>query len=233
MINHQFFQLFRQSVSNERLDKYVQRGAPGGEENLLIHYAWNIALSESLYPLLQCVEVALRNSVHNAAAKAFGRNNWYDVQDLLNVSSVKNIEKARKDLAHARKPDTPPQIVATVSFGFWTGLFYGRYDQTIFSKIAKDTFPHLEKSRRVSKTVSKPLNDIRKIRNRIMHHEPIWHFKDLGLKHAQMLNVIGWINPAMLEFIKAIDRFPVLYHSGMIAYQQGLEQSFPRIVPPA
>ena len=233
MTDQQFFQYFRQSVSNERLDKYIQRGAQGGDKNLLTHYAWNIALSESFYPLLQCVEVALRNAVHNAASNAFGRHDWYDIAGLLNKGSLDNIDKARRDLAKARKPDTPPQIVATVNFGFWTGLFYGQYDQTIFPHIAKDSFPNLDKSLRVSKTISKPLNNIRKFRNRIMHHEPIWHFKDLDIKHDQMLDVIGWINPAMLEFVSAIDRFPAIYQRGMTSYQHELEKIFPRIVNPA
>ena len=232
MTDQLFFQHFRQSVSNERLDKYIQRGAQGGDKNLLTHYAWNISLSESFYPLLQCVEVALRNAVHNAATTAFGRDDWYDIPGLLNKESFDNILKARRDLAKSKKPDTPPQVVATVNFGFWTGLFYSRYDQSLFLKIAKDTFPHLAKSLRVSRTVSNPLNSIRKFRNRIMHHEPIWHFKDLDTKHDQMLDVIGWVNPAMLEFVSAIDRFPSLYQSGMTTYQKELEKIFPRIATP-
>ncbi len=231
MTDQEFFQHFRQSVSNERLDKYTQRGAQGGDKNLLTHYAWNIALSESFYPLLQCVEVALRNAVHNSATNAFGSADWYDIPGLLNKESLDNIIKARRDLAKAKKPDTAPQIVATVNFGFWTGLFYGRYDQTIFPKIAKETFPNLEKSLRTSKTVSKPLNNIRKFRNRIMHHEPIWHFRDLDAKHDQMLEVIGWVNPAMFEFVQAIDRFPSLYNSGMANFQNDLQATFPRISP--
>lgn len=227
--NEPFFELFRKAVSNERLDMYSQRGAAPVDTNLVTHYAWNIALSESLYPTLQCVEITLRNSIHNAATIAFETEYWYDIPNLLNEKSLQNIKKTKFDLQRKNKIETSAQIVATLNFGFWTGLFYSDYDQKFFTKIAKTAFPYLNKSERTRRRISKPLNEIRKLRNRIMHHEPIWHLKDLSRHHQNIKNIISWTNPAMLEFVEAIDRFPLLYQNGMNHFKEKLAKNFYRI----
>jgi hypothetical protein len=46
------------------------------------------------------------------------------------------------------------------------------------------------------------------LRNRVFHHEPIWYWRDLAQQHAQLLETINWINPAMRSLIGVLDRFP-------------------------
>jgi hypothetical protein len=41
------------------------------------------------------------------------------------------------------------------------------------------------------------LNRIRFLRNRIFHHEPIWHWKDLGQQHKKI--------PQLLEYVEKLD----------------------------
>lgn len=61
--------------------------------------------------------------------------------------------------------------------------------------------------------MTKPrLSNIRKLRNRIFHYEPIWYYPDLEEQHAKVLEAINWINPAMKEFVLLIDQFPTCYN---------------------
>ena len=61
-------QKLRIVLSDERLAAYETMTPGDGDLDTFCHYAWNLSLSESLYPILQCVEVALRNTIHEAAA---------------------------------------------------------------------------------------------------------------------------------------------------------------------
>ena len=54
-------------LSRERLDGYLGHVHCNNSKNdALITYSWNIELSQALYPVLQILEIALRNSVHDA-----------------------------------------------------------------------------------------------------------------------------------------------------------------------
>ena len=231
MPKQQFLRDFRAAVSNERLDMYRQRGVSGGDENLLIHYAWNIVLAESLYPTLQCLEVALRNSVHDAASNAYETPYWFDTPDLLDPRFAEGIAQAKTDLENKGKSITPAGIIAEQSFGFWSSLFNRSQEQVLWPKIHKKAFPNIPQHLRKRGTISSRLRDIRTLRNRIMHHEPIWYIRDLGDTHQNILQMVKWISPAMAEFVETIDRFPELYSSGMSAFQSDFEKRFSRISP--
>lgn len=233
MPNQEFNRRFREAVSNERLDKYRQRGVCGGDENLLVHYAWNIALSEGFYPILQCMEIALRNSIHNAATAAYNSPLWFDTPGLLDSFSRSKIQQAREDLESNGKTVTPAGIIAEQNFGFWTALFNRRQEQILWPKISRTAFPGLPKYMRKRNVIASRLNEIRKLRNRVFHHEPIWYIRDLRDKHSRILELITWLNPAMAEFAVAVDRFPELYFRGMAVFQADLETHFPRAVSPS
>lgn len=222
-----FFQLFRASVSSERLDAYRQRGAAGGDENLVLHYAWNIHLCEALYPVIQCVEVALRNSLHAAGTKAFIRADWYDTPGLLERRERTILQNAKGYLLSEGKTLDPPRVVAELSFGFWTGMLNSVYHNKFWVKIARDAFPYLPTRNLKRRDVLKHFNNIRLLRNRVFHHEPIWHWRDLKAQHDQIIEVIGWINPAMQKFTEASDRFAEVYQTGMTKFKQELERKLP------
>ncbi len=87
------------ALSHERLSAYAQRATEQGNRTLFAHYAWNMALSESLYPVLQALEVLLRNTIDNAARDHFRRADWYDDPKLIRYpNDISSIDKARRIL---------------------------------------------------------------------------------------------------------------------------------------
>jgi len=70
--------------------------------------------------------------------------------------------------------------------------------------------------------LSKRLHPVRHLRNRVFHHEPIWHWRDLVQQHNELLEAISWINPAMLEMIKVLDRFPDVRQQGVQTYERAI-----------
>ncbi len=212
-----------QSISHDRLSKY--KDDPDDPTLKLSYYLWNMALSESLYPTIQCLEVALRNSLFDNIQQLTGVQNWFDSPDLLADNELKIISRAKTNLTRDRKPLEPNRIIAELNFGFWTSLFNKRYEQKLWPKIIKSTFPFMPKKHRTRKTLSERFNKVRKLRNRIFHHEPIWHWRDLKIQHQQIIDAIGWINPELKSVIVLIDRFPKTFNEGPLLIQEQLKNT--------
>lgn len=183
-----------------------------------------MALSESLYPVLQVLEVALRNSIHSAASHYFGRNDWYNDHHIIHSKDVGALDKAKGILTRQRKPLEPGRIIAELNFGFWTSLMDRRYEQVLWPQLIKIAFPYMPKKVRTRRVLSRRFNKIRRLRNRIFHHEPIWYWQDLPQQHEQILEAISWIEPAVKELVMTIDRFPQIYQNSLQNIEQQLEK---------
>jgi len=102
---HPLYASFRTTVSAARLKKY---GPRAGEDELdaLARYAWNLALSEALYPLISLLEIAVRNRVNVVLAKKFQitkPSQCVDVLSWLDARESVLDEKERLWIADAKK----------------------------------------------------------------------------------------------------------------------------------
>lgn len=221
-----FFIQLRKAISHERLEAYQARSKANDELLLAAHYARNIALSESLYPALQAIEIALRNSIHDALSAACGSEEWYEPRfNILLPPELDTIEKVRMALQRGNKETRPGRIMAELNFGFWTSLFDLRYEQRLWPHHLKTVLPHIPKTIRTRKTVSSRMNRIRRLRNRVFHHEPIWYWQDLRQQHNDIVEAIGWVNAAMKSFIGTLDRFDEVENKPIDVYQKQLAQN--------
>ena len=114
-------------------------------------------------------------------------------------------------------------LVSGLSLGFWVSLFKGQYERILWPRLLPDVFPHAPRRLRARKGISKRVDRIRRLRNRVFHHEPVWHLPDLEEQHHLILETIGWINPAMLEMTRLLDRFDSVYTRGSRPYAPELE----------
>lgn len=217
-------ELLRKAVSHERLEGYRQRGTRAEDRNLYAHYIWNIVLSESLYPVLQGLEVTLRNAIHDAFCQCWKTEAWFDIRGVLEPRDQRALAKAKRKLTETNKPHEPGRVVAELSFGFWTSLFDARYETRFWHKLLKEVFPQMPRHLRKRKTISKRLNKIRHLRNRVFHHEPIWYWQDLAQQHEAIVETIAWINPAMAILLENIDRFPTVYGADIDQYEQLVQE---------
>lgn len=115
------------------------------------------------------------------------------------------------------QPD-PVHYISECSFGFWVGLFRGDYEQALWNRLLPAVFPHAPRRLRSRSGLYERLDRIRRLRNRVFHHEPIWHLQDLEQQHELILETIGWISPAMLELTRLLDRFDSVYTMGAQHY---------------
>src|ERR1035437_4717129 len=112
-------------LSFDRLQPY--RKSVGGDSELALRlYEQNTLLAESLYGVLQGLEIALRNSIHIQLVASFGRPDWWNVIQLKPEQAMM-LRSAQESLQRVGKPLEASRIVAELSFGFWTGLTGPRY----------------------------------------------------------------------------------------------------------
>lgn len=218
-----FLRKTKQSISAERLTRYESVLNAPSESKLVVlgRYFWNMGLCEALYPSLQTLEVALRNSIHQAASALFQNELWLDVDyRVVLPDDAPTVEQAKTRQVNQRKQITPGALVSELNFGFWTSLFDSRYEQVLWTKIVRDVFPFVEKRHRHRRHLAEVMHGIRKLRNRAFHHESIWNRPHLLDVHQQIIDAIGWISPALAEIACRVDRFPKLFVAGPARYQE-------------
>jgi hypothetical protein len=205
-------------ISPVRLEAYRPDG--GSDLEMIANYVWNIELSEALYPSLQAFEVALRNSVHRALSERFQTEFWFD-QGVLLAWQAETLQQARDQLTTYGKPHEPGRIVAELSFGFWSSMFNSPYEAMWYANAANlldVVFPNLPRTMRTRKKISRRIERIRRLRNRVFHYEPIWNKTDLQQRHHQIDETLAWISTDMRDVMALSDRFASVY-----AGKQGIE----------
>ena len=211
-----------QFISEERFAPYGQDADRNGSIDGYGCYFWNVALSKSLYPGLQGLEVALRNSLHTAISQNWGGESWFDA--VLLPAELKTLAETRNQLKRQRMPESVGQIVANSSLGFWVSLFNSRYEGILWPSLLKAVFPAMPNRLRKRRILSARLNGIRKLRNRVFHYEPIWKYPNLVQRHEEIWETIGWISPDMLAAVKLFDRFPEVYQLGPTHYRERIAE---------
>lgn len=212
-------------LSTQRLGPYLAH-SQGNPRQALARYHWNLRLSEALYPLLHLNEVVFRNIMHQALTHEFGTENWF--QGIwMHPREQRAIEKVIAELRKrdGEQPISPDKVVAELTFGFWCSLCDTRYEhkQILWPKLLRHPLlKQLPKRKRQRRALSSSVNRLRQLRNRVFHHEPIWHWKDLPRRHTDAIELLQWFNPEAARVLQHTDRFNEIYQQGPTALIQEL-----------
>ena len=187
----------RKALSDERLSTYL-KATNGDFQKALALYVKNIEVSAAFLLPLQGLEISLRNAINTTISAHYATDDWFDTIPLDAAGKI-IIEKAKSKLTDEKKDLDNSRIVAEISFGFWVTLLSRKYHQTLWEPFLHNTFPHAKKPRR---KIHGCLFNLSKLRNRIAHHEPIFH-RHLEKDYASILEALGWVCPDMADWIKA------------------------------
>ncbi|GAB2833803.1 Abi family protein [Streptomyces chlorus] len=188
-------------ISPDRLNPYLT-ACTGDTAAALALYRWNSDLAAAFFEPLGHLEIMLRNALDArlvARQQRRGRTaEWY-VDTAVPLSG-----NARSDIAQARQragrntPVVPRgKIIAELSFGFWRFLLARQYRANLWPDLA-GAFPHAPN--RALPTVEDPVKRLHKFRNRIAHHEGIWHLP-LEARRDDIQTVLGFIAPAAAAWV--------------------------------
>jgi hypothetical protein len=164
-----------------------------------------LQVSEAFYPALSCLEISVRNAMHEQLRLRYGRPEWWSSAPL-QEHAVKKVDQVKSDLRRRKgfSAICADDVVAELSFGFWVSLLSRRYDRHLWVPALHKSFPGYRGGR-------EPLRDnlqaMLQLRNRIMHHEPI-HHRHLAADHAKIYRLLRFVEPATAEWLSGFDRVP-------------------------
>ena len=148
-------------------------------------YILNGKVSAAVMIDLHFVEIALRNKFDRELCAKFGQR-WY--QDpaflaLVDVPTGNILNKAQRDAGkHLPKGIVPfhGKVVAELTFGFWLRLTDSRLEHTLWVPALHKAFPRPPKR----SAFNQQLEKLRQLRNRVAHHEPIFHLDLLAARQG-------------------------------------------------
>lgn len=199
-------------LSEARFARYLNR-YDGNRRLAMRLYTWNLAACSALWGPINVLEIAVRNAIHNRLVERTGRGDWWsDTRIHLCWNERDAIDSAISTLKRRGTADpSADQVVAATSFGLWVGLTGAgvprdpmlSYETTLWQPRLQHAFPHRGDRRR--KYIHAKLDDVRILRNRIAHHEPIYR-SPLQNIYDDILEIAAMIRPEARDFIAGHSR---------------------------
>jgi len=173
------YSAFENTMSPERMSRYLT-ACSGDTKSAMTLYRLNLRLSQELFTVISCFEVALRNAIDRHYLICLG-NDWLKksassggIFDNPNNSFTADtingaVNKLKNYYNH-------PKLVSELGFGFWRYLFskpqFRAGGQTLIAIFPARPYstPSIQYN---ASFVFNELARINNLRNRIAHHEPI------------------------------------------------------------
>lgn len=213
-------------LSEPRFERYERR-YPGRRDLAARLYAWNTELATAFWGPVGCLEVFVRNAVHDTLRHG-RRDDWWNEPSVhLLPRERRAVNDAVRTLRRRGEPDpTPDQVVAATSFGLWVGLTDGgvprdpewSYETTLWQPRIVHAFPGLRDVRR--KQLHRRLDDVRRFRNRLAHHEPV-HTAPVERVRDDIVAIAGFIDPHASALIAGAHRIDEVLERKRVAVETG------------
>src|SRR5690606_26874138 len=177
-------------INPTRLNRYL-KACSNDTRKAMTWYRKNLKLSQEIFTIISCFELALRNSIdrhyknvhgadwlRNAAAVGgfFDNNGCYLTQT--NINAV---------IARLNRKYTHSKLVAELGFGFWRYMFAPRQ----FSAAGRSLLGIFQSKPRSTPKMQynhiymfRQLVHINNLRNRIAHHEPVCFLPGQAIKNT-------------------------------------------------
>ncbi|MEV6963628.1 hypothetical protein AB0M47_00825 [Hamadaea sp. NPDC051192] len=204
------------AISPARMATYL-RATEGDVTKALSLYRWNQDIAGSFLRPLCNLEVTLRNSLVDQLEVLASPHEWWEHPTLRQDSklSARTAEGISR-LQFERRPLTRDTLVAEMSFGFWVGLLNSQFDVELWRRGLHRAFPHFHGPRG---TLRSELKFVLHLRNRIGHHEPIYH-RHLAADHITIHKLLGYLSPEMRGWSLTQDPLPVLIGGNPVPRQR-------------
>ena len=209
---------FEKIMSKKRLERYL--AACGGDtRKAMTLYRYNLQVSQEMFTIVSCFEVALRNAIDQKLTENLG-DDW-----LLNsvrpdgVFTEPILRKTRDIVTFAYKKlqksnsYTHPKLLAEMEFGIWKNMF-SPVQYRVTGRNLLSIFPNKPRSSRevqYNQTyIFNELDKVNSLRNRIAHHETICFATNTSVVDTSyVINIYTKIK--MLFYWMGIDSDSLLY----------------------
>ncbi|RUM94717.1 MAG: hypothetical protein DSZ28_01680 [Thiothrix sp.] len=196
---------FSMVLSASRLSTYLKE-TDNNQKLAMDLYLWQMKLCAAFSIPLHIFEISFRNTVAEAVANVHG-NKWPWKEGFIqSIPRQKKYYCAQNDLRRkAKEHETTGSVVAGLRFAFWEKMLTNRH-----VKIWEEQFPIVftgwNDRRPILDSVKycrEEAERIRKFRNRIAHHEPIFS-RNLNTDYKRLIEMLNLINPAVGDWIRRV-----------------------------
>jgi hypothetical protein len=196
-------------LTQVRMGRYLQ-GAGFDEKRAVDMYLWNVALSEAFNFPLHILEVTLRNRVHDVLKAAYV-SDWHLHQPFtrrLEAKLCQSMAEAQTRIIKKYGGCTVDQLVASLSFGFWTALLSDAYYRMLWETNLRAVFPNMPGTHQL-RHARINVAQSHWFRNRIAHHEPIFE-EDLSKRYSEALTALVWLDSDLANWVRGHTRVPAI-----------------------
>lgn len=166
------------SITRSRLSSFHANVPGGADLDAIKLYAWNANLSSSLLLPIALLEVVLRNAVSEALTNIYGTNWHLNGGFIRSLPDPQGIYSPKRDLINtASQFHILGKTIPELKFVFWRDIFTNRHQVRIWDSELRKVFPnapHSISEKNIRSHLYHSLDQIRTLRNRIAHHEPIF-----------------------------------------------------------
>ena len=210
---------FEDIISQKRMRKDLL-ACNNDSKKAMTLYRYHLKLSQEMFTLISCFEVALRNKIDKQLTANLG-NDWLRdavipngrlYYDLRVEKTRKIIEKAYNELMRSNAY-SHSKLLSEMEFGVWKYMF-SNVVYALMGQSLLHIFPNKPTSTRQHRYdnsyIFQELDYINKLRNRIAHHEPICFSRPNAAidtsyalnQYARMMRLFNWmgIDGASLMF---------------------------------
>ncbi len=167
-------------------------------------YQWNMELSSAFIIPLHVLEVSIRNAVVEAL-EAVHTSNWpWNQGFMISLPNPRSGYSPTNNLQQvSRQQPTMGKVVAELKFVFWEKMFTSRHDSRIWNTHINSLFPYAPSTMNVQQIrscIHGNVRDIRELRNRIAHHEPIF-LRNPSNDYADIHKLIHWRSDVVADWM--------------------------------
>lgn len=163
-------------------------------------YCWNMEVSAAFMSPLQMCEVSVRNGIVEAIEAVHGAA-WPWSNGFLRSLPVPRVAGHYDPASNLRfvaaQFPTVGKVVAELNLAFWEKMMTRGQDQRLWAPHFVRVFPGVPAGLPIPvarNQAHQSLFEIRKVRNRIAHHEPIFA-RNLREDYGRMRELIAWRRP--------------------------------------
>lgn len=169
---------FSNIMTSVRMKRYLD-ACGGNKGKAMTLYRKNLQLTQELFTVIGCFEVALRNSIDTTVTSSLGSNWLRDAAAPNGAFDSKKCKLTKKNIIESvgkLHNYNHHKLVAELGFGFWRFMFaQNQYNAT--GRVLLKVFPAKPTSTpsiQYNNThIFNQLAQLNNIRNRMAHHEPI------------------------------------------------------------
>ena len=212
---------FERILSSQRMQRYLS-AVNNNTRKAMTLYRYNLRLSQEMFTIVSCFEVALRNAINSRLTLSLG-NDWLrdSIQPggIFTSGKTKETERIIYKAYHKlnlQNTYSHFKLIAEMEFGVWKYMFSApQYKAT--GQCLLQIFPNKPRSSATFQYnhtyIFNELDKVNSLRNRIAHHEPICFQQHTSIidtryiinEYQKIQTLFSWMNIDSRSMLYGLD----------------------------